>query len=111
MLSDKLSRYSEVAPASDNTSTLLKDPNVLEFVNKYETLNKYDDKSIWNKVITWVLLKPIGGEHDFYMDRRFDLLKKIIENNKEYAPVISYLLIIFDEYYDYSSRHKKRIMR
>lgn len=82
---------------------IINDKDFLNFIFKYETSPDYDEPTIWKKVVTFVLLRY--GNHDNSSDydeyiktmlRRREILKKIIENNSEYAPIMSYLLFVMD---------------
>jgi|GEM_PF-5944651 len=108
MLLKKLSAYEVINAPSNDEHFLLTKPIILKFVTEHENLEIYTDDEIWYKIIVWIFLKPIGTEKDLYMERRLILLKKIIDNNKEYAPIISYLLIIIDEYYNRMYHHKMK---
>ena len=108
MLLNKLTAYEVVYAPTNDEHFLLKQPKIHKFVTEHENLEIYIDDEIWYKIIVWIFLKPIGTEKDLYMERRLNLLKKIIDNNKEYAPIISYLLVIIDEYYNRMYHHKMR---
>jgi tetratricopeptide (TPR) repeat protein len=108
MLLNKLSAYKVVYAPTNDGHFLLKQPKIHKFVTKYEKSQIYTDDEIWGKIIVWIFLKPIGTEKDLYFERRLNLLKQIIDNNKECAPIIAYLLIIIDEYYLKVIHHKKR---
>jgi tetratricopeptide (TPR) repeat protein len=110
MLWKKISLFEATRTSSSNMNTpfLLENPKILQFVNAHENIEEYNDDEILKKLITWIFLKPIGSEKDLCIERRIKLLNKIIENNIEYAPIIYYLLVVIDEYYDRSSLHQLR---
>lgn len=99
----------EILPMQpDNKPFPLKFDKVNKFIEENENLKSYDGASVWKKILVWSFLKPSVGDPAIYRLRRHKLLLDIIENSKEYAPLISYVLIFNDEYYDYADEHNKR---
>lgn len=81
---------------------IINDKEFTEFIFKYENSNDYDDITVWKKLVAWVLLRHGMHENNDYdafinvMLRRREMLRKIIDNNKEQAPLISYMLYVID---------------
>lgn len=92
----------------DGSPFALSNDAVTTFINANENLKKYDGISVWKKIITWLFLKSSKSESKNWRIRRHKLLLNIIENSKEFAPLVSYLLVFNDTFYKWPSEHGKR---
>jgi len=81
--------------------TILTRPDILEFINKYEKVEVYDDETILKKITAYCLITKSASECETinaaettaWYFRRVNMMFKIIENNKEYTPLIKYILL------------------
>jgi len=84
-----------------NAWNLSKNKTVRDFISKYELLDKYDDSNIWNKFMTWIIMRKSFNDKtsDNLLVRRCDLLEAIILKNPKYAALASYLLNMVELYW------------
>lgn len=75
---------------------LSSNPAVIEHIKKYEEATDYSNQNMWDKLITWTLLRGEIKEKlenkIKFKERRIKLLNNIIENNPQFAPLAYYLL-------------------
>lgn len=78
----------------NNTYDMAKNEIAKNFILHHETSNDYSDNNIWNKFLTWIIMRnSIQAKLDsYFLKRRKALLNNIIRNNHNYSSIASYLL-------------------
>lgn len=100
VINSLLNNFIDELPGVSNNS------KALTFIEIHELSDDYTDKEVWNKIVVWILIrkeadsiieiKNLASEFENCSQRRISLLNNIIKNNKNYAPLCSYLLHILE---------------